>query len=249
MNLMYLIIGRSGSGKTHLVKSLLERDFKIVKTYTTRPKRYESEDTYHFIDGDTSKYNKVAPAVINNYEYFATEEEIENKNLFVIDPQGAVQIANHMPDTTFIIYYISADKDVRKMRTSKRHNASFEERDESEDEQFTEFESHFDTDFAHLPHNIYSVTKLENDYMPGTAQDWAKQMHDDYKIINKLTEMIKDIMPDLFYKLSDDGKRACVQYTTGPVFETPEHLALTAMHDDEFAGMLLRAWALKHSES
>ena len=43
---MVLIAGRTGAGKDTLVKELINREFRGVKSYTTRPKRTPDEDTH-----------------------------------------------------------------------------------------------------------------------------------------------------------------------------------------------------------
>ena len=43
-NCLFLIVGASGSGKTTIANTLEERyGYKQIQSYTTRPKRYETE--------------------------------------------------------------------------------------------------------------------------------------------------------------------------------------------------------------
>ena len=50
MKNLYIIAGRSGSGKTSVVQELCSScGLKPVKTTTTRPRRFPEEDAYHFI--------------------------------------------------------------------------------------------------------------------------------------------------------------------------------------------------------
>ena len=52
MKKIFIISGFSGSGKGTLVNKVMEKrsDIKVVKSYTTRPKRSE-DDFYNFVSG------------------------------------------------------------------------------------------------------------------------------------------------------------------------------------------------------
>jgi hypothetical protein len=78
---MILIIGRSGSGKDFLARELAKNGLSQVKSYTTRPPRYEGEDTHIFISAEEASRTegKIATTVINGYEYFATAGADERK--------------------------------------------------------------------------------------------------------------------------------------------------------------------------
>ena len=53
MKNLYIIAGRSGSGKTSVVQELCSScGLKPVKTTTTRPRHFPEEDAYHFISQD-----------------------------------------------------------------------------------------------------------------------------------------------------------------------------------------------------
>lgn len=45
---LYIIMGKTMSGKTYLQEALEKRGIEPVKTHTTRPKRHEDEDGYIF---------------------------------------------------------------------------------------------------------------------------------------------------------------------------------------------------------
>ena len=47
---IFLVMGESGSGKDTITKELSNKyGLKVLKSYTTRPKRYDDEDTHIFI--------------------------------------------------------------------------------------------------------------------------------------------------------------------------------------------------------
>lgn len=85
---MILLFGKSGSGKNFFVNTF---NLKPVVSHTTRPIRKNEVDGVdkHFekkIHGNTKKtvaYNKRG-----EYEYWATEQDLQGKNVYVIDLQG-----------------------------------------------------------------------------------------------------------------------------------------------------------------
>lgn len=145
---MILIAGRSGSGKDLYARELEKLGLKGVKSYTTRPKRYETEDTHIFIDEEQSSYvhDKVATTVINGYEYFATRRQVDESDYYIIDPHGITELTANCPDVEFFIVYIYAERGTRLERAVSRGNAEketavFKNRDKSEQLQFSLFES------------------------------------------------------------------------------------------------------------
>lgn len=85
---MILLFGKSGSGKNFFVNTF---NLKAVVSHTTRPIRVNEVDGVdkHFekkIHGNTKKmvaYNKRG-----SYEYWATEHDLESKDVYVIDLPG-----------------------------------------------------------------------------------------------------------------------------------------------------------------
>ena len=113
-NLLVLLVGRSGSGKTELEKNLVNcAGFQGVKSYTTRPKRSLNEDNHIFIDTEEfhSLENKVAYTHFNGYEYCATKEQLDEAQIYVIDPDGVEYLKNCYNGKKFVIVYLDADSD------------------------------------------------------------------------------------------------------------------------------------------
>lgn len=89
------IVGCSGSGKTTVANILEERyGVKSVQSYTTRPQRYEGEQGHIFISPDEVKSFKdiVAYNRYNGYEYFATAQQINEADVYVVDIPGLLQL-------------------------------------------------------------------------------------------------------------------------------------------------------------
>ncbi len=193
--MIYLIAGRSGAGKDYLVSKMIElskemtgKAFTTVKSYTTRPPRYENEDTHIFIaKEDVDKYpDKVATTQIGEYEYFATAEQVNNSEVYVVDPKGIDELIKNMPDTEFQIVYVQADEDInRRINAVKRADDKIREeeiftaRDAAENEQFTEFEDkiHNRMDYEKcFPDNVNSVIIVTNTYKAEDMEQYARML-------------------------------------------------------------------------
>jgi len=90
MKNIYLIIGKSGSGKTTIVSELEKRGFTFVKSYTTRQKRVG--DTSHIFmtqeEFDNISDTIVAFNIFDGESYCATRQQVDTDDMYVIDPDG-----------------------------------------------------------------------------------------------------------------------------------------------------------------
>lgn len=90
-NCIFLIVGCSGSGKTTITEQLEQKyGLKSIQSYTTRKPRYDGETGHIFIsDEEFDKLtNMVAYTEFAGNRYCATAEQVENNDLYIIDPKG-----------------------------------------------------------------------------------------------------------------------------------------------------------------
>lgn len=91
MKNIYLIVGESGSGKSTIV-DILEREhgLKSIQSYTTRPKRYDEETGHTFVtDEEFDRLeNIVAYTEFSGHRYCATQEQVDNADLYIVDVDG-----------------------------------------------------------------------------------------------------------------------------------------------------------------
>lgn len=124
MNCICLIIGQSGSGKTTIVEQL-ETKYKLssVKSYTTRKPRFKGETGHIFVSGEN--FDKLTDIIayteFAGNRYCATAEQVENNDLYVIDPKGIefflkAYKGNKIPK----IIYIDSDISTRYERMVQR---------------------------------------------------------------------------------------------------------------------------------
>lgn len=98
-NILWLLVGRSGAGKDTLVDKLLTThpNWKKVVSKTTRPPRTEEKNTHLFVTdaeyfADEAKGVIVAHNIYNGYHYWATIDQVEEANLYIVDIPGLIEI-------------------------------------------------------------------------------------------------------------------------------------------------------------
>lgn len=147
--IVFLVIGRSGSGKDTLVNYMCQKyGLKKLKSYTTRPPRQNEEDTHIFISPeDVQKYRDdiIAYTKIGEFEYFATKSQLKDINFYIIDPKGIQdleKIPNLKEEFSFIKLFIYLPEKERKKRIALRGDSeeAFLKRQEGEKQQFDNFE-------------------------------------------------------------------------------------------------------------
>lgn len=180
-----LILGRTASGKDTVANNLEKYyGLKRVVSYTDRPQREgEPDDSHTFVT--TEEIEKLIPDMvamtkINGYTYGATYQQVEDADIYVIDPDGYEAITKAMPNTAFTVIYVkSADDEQRKNHFLEREANNmhakdiWDARNESEDLQFTNFELMFteieamqNTPLQELPFpvNTTNLVSMINDY-------------------------------------------------------------------------------------
>ena len=203
-----LIIGRTATGKDTLQAILEEKyHWKFVKSVTTRPKRHPNEDTHVFLSEEEAakipKSDYAAWTKINGYEYFATKDQVNEADAYIIDPEGAYMLLSNMPDTWFRIIYLRViDENTRKEMAIKRSDKPehelqvFQTRAASEDAQFTAFEQKtYDSGCFALEYpNCDEITVFDNNYIKEEMEQFAKQMEEYRRFETKCRIIIEHLI-------------------------------------------------------
>lgn len=174
----YVIVGRDGTGKTLMANMLSKNGLKLLKTYTTRPKRYPSEDTYHFITPEESAAisDKCLDMEYNGYEYFTRLADVNECDVMILDPTGVYDIAEMLPNESLHIIHMTSNNTVRKNRAEnrgedkERETENFENRDK--DPRFDIFETRIAVPVALTP-NTSCVHEIENNKDKKAIEDMA----------------------------------------------------------------------------
>lgn len=116
MKPLYLITGKSGSGKTTIVNYLEETyGLRSLQSYTTRPPRYEGEVGHIFVTDEEfdALENIVAYTDYNNYRYCATAEQVDEVDLYVVDVPGVEYLLDRYSNAERRIHIIYLDTTVK----------------------------------------------------------------------------------------------------------------------------------------
>ena len=111
---LLLFVGPSGSGKTSIANMFGEKlGFKQLQSYTTRPKRFEDEIGHIFVTNDefSRLENIVAYTEYNGNHYCATEDQVNDVDIYVIDIVGVQTLFAKYSnkERPIIIIYFDAD--------------------------------------------------------------------------------------------------------------------------------------------
>ncbi len=119
---MVILVGASASGKSVVVKQMMEKySMKKVVTYTTRSMRVgEINDVdYHFIDKEDFLLKKennffLETAFYNNNYYGTAYEDISKDKVLIVEPKGANVYIDKLQDKVFIVYLQASEKEREK---------------------------------------------------------------------------------------------------------------------------------------
>lgn len=143
-----LIEGKSGTGKTTVAEILEEKyGLKQIKSYTTRKKRYPEENCHTFITQEEydliNPEDMVAKTVFSGNRYCATKQQVEENDIYVIDPAGIKNFRDtyHGKKEIYVVYLI-ASKAVRHERMISRgdNEEKVQERLENDEKAFQDAE-------------------------------------------------------------------------------------------------------------
>ena len=193
MSTKIMIVGRSGSGKDTVASYLTNKyGLKQLCSTTTRPRRYPGEDTHIFVSEDEANTmtDRVAETVISGYQYFATRQQLEECDVYVIDPAGLKYMIEKAPDIPICIAYIDANEETRMKRALNRAADPVKEKDvffkrqESENEQFSNFENNM---------NSLTVDELRKIYPSANVFFVFENNKDDKSIAEKFADKIVEL--------------------------------------------------------
>lgn len=143
------IVGGGGSGKDYLKKLFESRGFIREVSYTTRPMRDNEQEgvDYHYVTEE--KFSSMVDAgkflqhkSFRGWRYGTTVEGWNKASLFIMTPEGVVDLSAELRATCTIIY-LDIDENIRRKRLSERNDADDTERRLNADrEQFKDFKDY-----------------------------------------------------------------------------------------------------------
>lgn len=126
-HVLMLIVGKTNSGKSSLIKKICDRTglFQLT-SYTTRPRRNEQDNDHIFVEIEDyfkAKENgeiAIETEIAGNF-YYATREQLYKADLYTINPEALdVLLKTNLPNIRFVIVYISCPDEIREARAMQR---------------------------------------------------------------------------------------------------------------------------------
>ena len=156
-HVVILVVGKTNSGKSSLIKKLCERTgLTALQSYTTRPKRSETDNDHVFVGVEeylrAKESGEVAidGEIAGNY-YYSTIEQLYNADLYTINPEALDRLlAMDLLNIRFVTVYISCPDKTREERAIKRGDDKhkYRVRDFAERQEFRKFISEEKWDYA-----------------------------------------------------------------------------------------------------
>lgn len=147
-HVVILVVGKTSSGKSSLIKKLCERtNLTALQSYTTRPKRSETDNDHLFVDVEeyfrAKESGEIAidGEIAGNY-YYSTIEQLYNADLYTINPEALNRLLTlDLPNIRFVTVYISCPDKIREERATKRGDDKhkYRVRDFAERQEFRKF--------------------------------------------------------------------------------------------------------------
>lgn len=161
-HVVILVVGKTGSGKSSIIKKLCERtDIKMLLSYTTRPRRSDTDNDHIFVTVEEywrAKENGeiiIETEIDGNY-YYATAEQLYEADIYTINPKALNELLSlNLPNIRFVTVYISCPDNIREQRAMKRGDDKhkYRTRDFAERQEFRKFVADEKWD--------YSITNLD----------------------------------------------------------------------------------------
>ncbi len=115
---LYLIVGKSGAGKTTITDMLI-KDYpntKVVKSITTRPRRpADKDEDYYFVsEEEYDKTRLVEHAEFSGYRYGAPYDEVAKSSWFVAAPGGMPELIKNYDERIIVAIYLDTTDEFRR---------------------------------------------------------------------------------------------------------------------------------------
>lgn len=122
---LIVLIGRSGTGKTCAIRYLNDAyGWQSIDSYTTGPKRSEDEKGHTFVTDEEfdriPKEEIMAYVEYCGYRYCATRSQLNDADLYVVDPDGYEYLKNKYHDRPIISIALTASRDTLEKRMKER---------------------------------------------------------------------------------------------------------------------------------
>lgn len=189
MSDLFIIVGRTASGKDTLAENITRLTGKTMAiSHTTRKRRKGEGDTHIFIDDIEDYPHRWVDTYINGNYYFILEDDVKNNDIIIIDPIGLASLLKQASfKRPYQVLYIDIDRETRCHRYTSRGNVPldvFIQRDDAEHEQFAAYEKLISNPQYRQDNN---VTILSND---DDIQHFLQSLSSGRASINEASNMV-----------------------------------------------------------
>lgn len=254
--MMFLIVGRTASGKDRLANEMCALGMTQVKSRTTRPRRTPDEDTHVFVDEATAEAeapHAVAATNIAGVTYYATDDDIRDADIYVVDPKGVRNLCRNMPNEVFHVIYVMADDKLRRSHAIARADdpeaaaAIFDERDPKEAPDFEEFRLMCTDQPEALPEPVVSVMVIDNDYEPATLTNIANRLNNWKHQFEGVRDMVCDLSRYNLFDIDEDNLFRADRGDERLRYSL-DQVCATYLADDEQLAALTRSWLARKAD-
>ena len=125
-----LLVGKSGVGKSSVAEYMKKRyKYKILQSYTTRPKRAPNERGHRFVtdeEFDKLVNDMCAYTEFDGYRYCATNKQVRAADIYIIDPAGVKYFREkYKGNKQIIVVELTAPIETLFKRMKKRGDSTF----------------------------------------------------------------------------------------------------------------------------
>lgn len=256
----YIIIGRTGTGKTSLLNMLEQRGLKPLITKTTRPIRGPQDTNYMFLSkADADKIpddDKFLYTIIDGDEYFTSQQDVRNADVMVLEPSGLWEVLNEFPDTSFHIISIQeSNPKLRRQFAIARCNGDpvqqqkFSARVIDENDRFAEFEQHmtnYEENKTVLAPNATRLLRIVNDYAQTTLEKWADWLVAQHRLAHNLDTILQQCVDLNTVDTNDRGEFPVKDYHGNVKYVNREYFLDMLMNDEQAMSILMHGWLSHH---
>lgn len=125
MKNLYTFLAKSGGGKDTVVDILIKEYFpdaiKLISK-CDREERYPGEPTHEFVTREQLIADRAAGQVVaynhyNSHDYWATRDQVDRSDMYVIDKPGVIQLKReyHSKPIKVIAFGVSAETSMMRM--------------------------------------------------------------------------------------------------------------------------------------
>lgn len=168
-----IIVGKSGSGKDHLLRGLIKKDLKYSPKITTRPKRKLERQGVEYEFSNNNKFNKLLESnQIKTYQHFLingvdwyyaiSSRNFDKNQIFIMTPHEISSLSPEDRKKCFVVY-LDISEDIRRSRIHRRDdsNDSVDRRMKADDDDFRGF-SDYDLKITDPDFEVDMVYELMN---------------------------------------------------------------------------------------